>query len=268
MRRIVDSHYSIIKTPIRGSQLDTTGIYTALTVRFGSFHSALFPIHSEEWARLLFKLLTGTSMIELGVDRRTAEFVRDAKGFCRRLKFELADAFKQSVACGTQLIVRLNEYSDIPWEEPVFGCIPQSFPSVLFVDDTDDHRRVGCVSPNYYLFYRINRSVQSVRRAAAILDSGFCASMLVTQSERQFVSTEDFARHYVGAWAGERGVSLGGRLYSGFDGSKCLLSRLVVARHARNIGCGAVAIIRSRQVSFLEENRARLCGLVIPLSNE
>ena len=261
---INDYDYVILK------KSHTTSVYAshryhALTVTFMSFHPAIFPSLPEQWAKLLYGLLFHSHFMDGRVCGRTREFVRDPRAFSARLKWELSDALKQSISCGRQLIVRLNQSSDIPWEDQAFGRIPQSFPNVLFFDDTDDHRRLSRASENYHLFYRMNRSHQSTQRATALLDSGRCTSMLLTASARLFESTEDYARNSSPVYAEPRGVSIGGQLYSGFGGA-CELSRIVVSRHAKSAGRGAVAMITPYVKGYLEANAVRRSGLVVPLS--
>lgn len=68
--------------------------------------------------------------------RKTLYLQQDRVGFLRQLCAEISLAQCQAENDGRQLVVRLNAFSDIPWEHRTYGEIPQQFESVVFYDYT------------------------------------------------------------------------------------------------------------------------------------
>lgn len=52
---------------------------------------------------------------------------------------------------GETVCARLNVFSDLPWEQPAWGCIPQLFGDCIFYDYTKVHSRVMKAPTNYHL---------------------------------------------------------------------------------------------------------------------
>lgn len=69
--------------------------------------------------------------------------------FVAMIKREISAAVKTGKRKGFRVAVRLNVFSDIPWEKTT--DIIQTFPQVQFYDYTKNARRVGNTPPNYYL---------------------------------------------------------------------------------------------------------------------
>jgi hypothetical protein len=70
--------------------------------------------------------------------------------FLETLIAELTKAERKAEKKGDRLAVRLNMFSDIPWEK--FGII-DSFPNVQFYDYTKNPKRVGLIRPNYWVTF-------------------------------------------------------------------------------------------------------------------
>ena len=82
---------------------------------------------------------------------KTRFLQEDREGFIRHLLSEIHTEEKKANADGRKLVVRLNTFSDIPWEVAAFGCIPQCFNDVIFYDYTKLHGRVKKAPENYSL---------------------------------------------------------------------------------------------------------------------
>ena len=82
---------------------------------------------------------------------KTRFLQEDREGFIRHLLSEIHTEEKKANADGRKLVVRLNTFSDIPWEVAAYGCIPQFFSDVIFYDYTKIHGRVKKAPDNYRL---------------------------------------------------------------------------------------------------------------------
>ena len=82
---------------------------------------------------------------------KTRFLQEDREGFIRHLLSEIHTEEKKANADGRKLVVRLNTFSDIPWEVAAYGCIPQCFSEVIFYDYTKLHGRVKKAPDNYRL---------------------------------------------------------------------------------------------------------------------
>lgn len=74
--------------------------------------------------------------------KRTRFLMEDRQTFIVVLVGELEVQRRLSAKAGQTLACRLNCFSDLPWHEPAFGCIPQLFPTVQFFDYTKVHKRI------------------------------------------------------------------------------------------------------------------------------
>ena len=83
--------------------------------------------------------------------RKTVFLREDRKAFLRQLTGELEHERDKTYQNGTTLAVRLNCFSDLPWEMPSFGGIPQAFPDVNFWDYSKVFSRIGNTPDNYSL---------------------------------------------------------------------------------------------------------------------
>ena len=76
-------------------------------------------------------------------------FFQKRQEFVAMLKREIAAAVKTGKRKGFRVAVRLNVFSDLPWER--ITDVIQSFPDVQFYDYTKIVKRLGNTPPNYYL---------------------------------------------------------------------------------------------------------------------
>ena len=89
--------------------------------------------------------------IALARQAKTAFLRTDREGFLKQLVQEIQKELEAAEQEGTNLAVRLNCFSDLPWEMPAFGSIPDKFPHASFYDYTKVYSRIGNTSPNYHL---------------------------------------------------------------------------------------------------------------------
>ena len=82
---------------------------------------------------------------------KTRFLQEDRAAFLEQLKTEIDREQRKAAADGRTLVVRLNAFSDIPWEVAAYGCIPQCFSDVIFYDYTKLHSRVWSAPSNYHL---------------------------------------------------------------------------------------------------------------------
>lgn len=104
---------------------------------------------------------------------RTVLWFADRVWFLAKLNRELA-AFRASVPAGLPCGVRLNMFSDIPWER--FG-IPQNHPGITFYDYTKNPNRFRTASgswilPNYHLTFSYDGTADSLIFARKRLADG------------------------------------------------------------------------------------------------
>lgn len=83
--------------------------------------------------------------------RKTQMMAKDLGQFVRQLIGEIEQQRRTAERLGAQLCVRLNQFSDLPWEAKAYGSIPQTFPEVQFYDYTKIHSRVRTAPENYHL---------------------------------------------------------------------------------------------------------------------
>jgi hypothetical protein len=88
--------------------------------------------------------------------------------FLAKLNRELS-AFRASVPSGDVAGVRLNMFSDIPWEH--FGVIDEHA-DIEFYDYTKNPRRSGQLRPNYWVTFSYDGTPESESHARRILETG------------------------------------------------------------------------------------------------
>jgi hypothetical protein len=77
---------------------------------------------------------------------KTLFWQSDREGFLEQLNREIRLAWIREEAAGRKLLVRLNAFSDIPWER---YNVPQSHPDVGFYDYSKVTSRQGALPANY-----------------------------------------------------------------------------------------------------------------------
>ena len=92
---------------------------------------------------------------------RTRYLQEDRAAFLEQLSAEIDREQRKAAADGRTLVVRLNTFSDIPWESKAFSyrsprtgrtqTIFEEFPEIIGYDYTKLHARIGRTPPNYHL---------------------------------------------------------------------------------------------------------------------
>ncbi len=114
--------------------------------------------------------------------RRKTEFLRlDREGFLKQLFAELREERDKAEAEGMQLAVRLNTFSDIPWEQERWGAVPDRFPSVTFYDYSKLYHRAGETPDNYYLCFSWTEEPKDQEACLGLLLNGFNVSMVFAE---------------------------------------------------------------------------------------
>ena len=103
---------------------------------------------------------------------RTRYLQEDREGFLRQISDEIDREQRRAAADGRTLVVRLNTFSDIPWEVAAYGCIPQCFRDVIFYDYTKLHGRVKKAPENYSLVGSWSEMESHQRACVDLLLSG------------------------------------------------------------------------------------------------
>lgn len=114
--------------------------------------------------------------IQLGRIAKTVVFYQAREWFLERLAHEIE--LKQRAANGSDIAVRLNVFSDIPWER-IFPELFAMFPNVHFYDYTKNVKRAGQLLPNYWLTF--SRSETNESLVVNALNSGVNASVVFSR---------------------------------------------------------------------------------------
>ena len=89
--------------------------------------------------------------------------------FLETLAEELGKAQRKAARAGDRLAVRLNMFSDIPWEK--YGIIDQ-FPNIEFYDYTKNLKRAGQLRQNYWLTFSRDERPSSHDNSIRTLQAG------------------------------------------------------------------------------------------------
>ena len=120
-------------------------------------------------------------------------FFKHREAFIAMLKREIANAVKTATRKGYKVAVRLNVFSDLPWEK--ICDVIQSFPQVQFYDYTKRAERLGNTPPNYYLTLSHSETNDATCRKA-IADGHNVAVPFLTK--RRLVWGDDMPKEYYG----------------------------------------------------------------------
>ena len=86
--------------------------------------------------------------------KRKSEFLHnDLPGFLDQLRAELFNFSRVCYRAGVSGFVRLNTFSDVPFETRKYGYIPQSFPELTFYDYSKCASRINRLPENYKLMF-------------------------------------------------------------------------------------------------------------------
>ena len=121
--------------------------------------------------------------------RKTEIFYHNRKWFIDRLKVEIDNKQRKANSKNLRLAVRLNVFSDVPWERIEPGIF-SDFPEVEFYDYTKNPTRAGLLLPNYWVTF--SRSEINHKDCLNILRNGGNVA----------VPFADISANYVGNRAG------------------------------------------------------------------
>lgn len=117
---------------------------------------------------------------------------RDA--FLTMLRRELRNAERQARKQGKIAAVRLNVFSDIPWEK--FGIVAE-FPNIVFYDYTKNpNRGAGWIRENYYVVFSRSET-NIVDMFDTLRRGGNVAAVFATKNPRKWGEGE-LPKHYFG----------------------------------------------------------------------
>jgi len=116
--------------------------------------------------------------------RKTVFMRTDRKAFLKQLIDELKMEQDRACAEGTVLAVRLNCFSDLPWELPSFGSIPEKFPDASFWDYTKVYKRVGNAGANYHLTASWTEIAAHQDACAEVIECGHNVAVVFGQHGR------------------------------------------------------------------------------------
>lgn len=137
------------------------------------------------------------------MDSRIAktQYLHERPGeFLSQLKSEIATAERTEERAGKRLAIRLNCFSDLPWESQKFGEIPQCFPRVTFYDYTKIVARAGKTPANYSLTF--SHSGENNEDCLRLLASGYNVAVVFARrghgytGPRAVLQTEDLPKRY------------------------------------------------------------------------
>ena len=113
--------------------------------------------------------------------RKTAFMRDDRKAFLAQLIDELKREQERADIEGTVLAARLNCFSDLPWELPSFGSMPEKFPDASFWDYTKVYKRVGNAGPNYHLTASWTEKPEHQDDCAGVIEAGHNVAVVFGQ---------------------------------------------------------------------------------------
>jgi len=98
--------------------------------------------------------------------KRTEMLFEEREAFLKDLDVEMARHKKSALKAKLAPCVRLNTFSDLPWEQKTFGAMPDRFPSVMFYDYTKITKRAfNSLKPdwpsNYHLTLSLNHMIDN-----------------------------------------------------------------------------------------------------------
>jgi hypothetical protein len=122
--------------------------------------------------------------IMAGRIRRTKYLFGHRQAFVRQLIGEIEANYRYSQRHESQLCVRLNCFSDLPWHEMAFGCIPQLFPMVQFWDYSKCHSRYGSLPENWHITWSWSELARHKAACERLLHCGQNVAMAFSEEGR------------------------------------------------------------------------------------
>ncbi len=144
--------------------------------------------------------------------RKTVFLREDRKAFLRQLTGELEYERDKAYQNGTTLAVRLNCFSDLPWEMASFGGIPQLFPDVNFWDYCKTYNRIGNTPDNYSLTASYTERPKDREHCAELLHSGMANVAIVFAEDAGKTGRHAYSQRIPRTW------EVAGREFLTYDG--------------------------------------------------
>ena len=123
-----------------------------------------------------------TSVMQKRRIRKTLYFLIFRRAFIHHLTQEINQLLGDAVSKGYTPAIRLNGSSDIEWERPEYGSIPQLFSGVQMYDYTKlpfSDRKKAVALPNYHLTYSYSERRDSLKESLAYLKAGANVAVVV-----------------------------------------------------------------------------------------
>lgn len=191
----------------------------------------------------------------------------DRAGFLRQLNAEIHEEQRKAEAEGQVLACRLNTFSDIPWELPKYGSVPQQFPEVTFYDYSKLYHRSGHwhspakLPANYHLCFSWTENPEDQEQCLALLLGGFNVSMV-------------FAN--VGAYAGNAALrqdipkrwTIEGHRFEVYDGDSSDLRIPGIDPGPSRSGRGRICAIRLKAGNTASRNAAIETGFAVVVGEQ
>lgn len=135
----------------------------------------------------------------------------DRAGFLKQLMEELTTEQRLADRDGTTLAVRLNTFSDIPWEHKHYGEMPQNFPNAVFYDYSKVYSRVLTSPSNYTLCASWTEEPSDQTSCRNLLEAGHNVAVVFAE-EGNFAGNGALRQKLPTRW------ELGGHRYEVYDG--------------------------------------------------
>jgi hypothetical protein len=190
--------------------------------------------------------------------RKTVFLREDRAAFLRQLTGELEHERDKAYQNGTQLAVRLNCFSDLPWEMASFGGIPQAFPDVDFWDYSKCFARIGNTPDNYSLTASWTERPRDQEACAELLHSGTANVAIVFGEHAGKTGRHAYSQRIPRTW------NVAGRDFLTYDGDTNDMRHLDwQPRKAPNAKFGRICGLRLKAGNNAMRERALASGFAV-----
>lgn len=164
--------FGILNLGLQLAPSDTSGFNTCPTASPGCRASCIFTSGNAQ----IFKHINEARI------RKTRMYFEQRAEFMALLRADIRKGMRQAEKLGMKLVIRLNVFSDIPWEET---GIMGEFPTVQFMDYTAIPKRFfKTLPPNYHLTFsrkeNNDAAVQKVLKAGGNVAVAFSGPLPAT----------------------------------------------------------------------------------------
>ncbi len=190
--------------------------------------------------------------------RKTVFLREDRKAFLRQLTGELEHERDRAYANGTKLAVRLNCFSDLPWEMASFGGIPQRFSDCEFYDYTKVYNRMSSLPDNYSLTASWTERTEDREHCAQLLHSGISNVAIVFAEDNGKTGRHAYSQRIPRTW------EVAGREFLTYDGDTQDMRFLDWSpRSAPNAKYGRICGLRLKAGNNAMRERALASGFAV-----